>query len=106
MNLDTKIEVSVGCVNFLTDEVETLRKQNEKLMIEKRIVDRFLTLTESIQPRNSAVGYGTDQMWQAKREIEEAINKKQKQEQEEPKDSPAPPPVSNEFVAQGCEKFN
>lgn len=80
MNLDTKVKVSVGCVNYLTNEVETLRKQNHEMGIENRIIHRFLNLVESINHKGSIVGYGEDKMWDAKREIAAAIEEAKKQE--------------------------
>lgn len=73
MNLDTKVEVSVGCLNYLTGEVESLRKQNRELVIKVELTDRFLRLTESIQPRGNNTGFGPDLLWQAKQEIEKAV---------------------------------
>lgn len=34
MRLDTEINVAVGCVNYLIEEVETLRKRVRELQIE------------------------------------------------------------------------
>ncbi|MEN0059587.1 MAG: hypothetical protein AAGB31_12180 [Bdellovibrio sp.] len=83
MNLDTKIEISVGCVEWMQKEIDTLRKQNELLNIEKRVVDRFLTLTESISRPVVGYGIGDNRLWQAKKEIEEAISKKKLEESED-----------------------
>lgn len=77
MNLETKVEVTIGCLNFLTAEVETLRQENKELKIENEAINRFLSLTESIQPKSKSAWNGTDLLWQAKREIKEAISAKE-----------------------------
>lgn len=76
MRLDTEIKVAVGCVNYLIEEIETLRKRTRELQIENDAYNRIIKMTESIHPKNNLVGYGEDRLWQAKKEIEEAINKK------------------------------
>lgn len=73
MNLDEKVSVSVGCLNYLTSEVEGLRRQNEMMGIENRTINRFLNFAESIQPKSNNVGCSVDSLWQAKREIDQAI---------------------------------
>jgi regulator of replication initiation timing len=79
LNLDAKIEVSVGCVEYLTKEVENLRQENKMLRIENTAINRFLTLIESITPKNQSIGYGEDRLWQAKREIENAVESVEKE---------------------------
>lgn len=68
MTKDTKISVSIGLTDYLVGEVEQLRRQNELLSAEKRIVDNFFSMINRIgdQPR---IGYGEDRLWQAKKEI-------------------------------------
>lgn len=68
MNRDTKIEVSVGCTEFLVTEVELLRRQNEILSAEKRIVDNFFELVNRLDGKQRP-GYGEDRLYQAKKEI-------------------------------------
>lgn len=82
MNSDTKVKVKIGCLEYLTQEVEGLRKSNEILKIENKIINRFLNFAESIKPQNNCIGYGEDKLWQAKKEIEAAI-KEVKTEQSE-----------------------
>ena len=74
MNLDTKIEVSVGCTNFLVSEIESLRRQNEILTAEKNVMEGFFSLIDRLGAKPS-VGFGSDQLWQAKQEIEKAKSK-------------------------------
>lgn len=69
---DQKISVSVGCTDFLLDEIENLRDQNRILSAEKRVMDNFFNLVARIgQPLTQ--GYGEDKLWQAKQEINQAI---------------------------------
>ena len=72
MNKDLKIQISLGCANFLTEEVEQLRRKNEILSAEKRIVDNFFNMINRLGDRPSQ-GYGEDLLWQAKREIASAV---------------------------------
>ena len=78
MNKDQKISVSIGCTDFLVNEVETLRRQNEVLCAEKRVVDNFFGLVNRLGNVQS-VGYGTDMLWQAKKEIASATQAAQPQ---------------------------
>lgn len=72
--LDTKIEVSVGCTNFLVNEVETLRRKNELLLAKTSVMDNFFGLVNRLGDAQRT-GYGEDQLWQAKKEIEAATQK-------------------------------
>lgn len=74
MSKETKIEISVGCTDFLVNEVETLRRQNEVLSAEKRIMDNFFGMIHRLGDKPSQ-GYSQDQLWQAKKEIAEAFEK-------------------------------
>ena len=77
MNTETKIEVSAGCTEYLVREVETLRRQNELLNAENRVMNNFFSLVDRLQGKPS-IGYGEDRLWQAKKEIE-AANQKARQ---------------------------
>ena len=68
---DTKIEIAVGCVDFLVLEIETLRNQKAILNSQVDVMNNFFNLVDRIgdKPRS---GYGEDHLYQAKREIEEA----------------------------------
>lgn len=68
---DLKIKVSIGCADYLVGEIETLRRENELLRAEKRIVDSFFKMFDRMGdlPRT---GMAEDRMWQAKKEIESA----------------------------------
>lgn len=82
MNLDTKIEVSYGLVDWMQKEITSLRNTNKDLGSHVALTERFLNFAESIHPRSNSVGYGEDRMYQAKREIEEAVAKKQREQAE------------------------
>lgn len=71
LNKSTKIEVSVGCTEFLISEVESLRRQNEILRAEKNVMDNFFSLVNRLEGKPSQ-GYGSDLLWDAKKEIREA----------------------------------
>lgn len=71
MNKEQKIAISVGCTDFLVSEVESLRRQNELLSAEKRVVDNFFGMINRLGDKPSQ-GYSQDMLYQAKREIEES----------------------------------
>jgi len=68
---DNKITVSTGCTDYLVGEVESLRRQNEVLGAQMRVVDSFFGMINRLGDKPS-LGYGEDRLWQAKREIREA----------------------------------
>lgn len=72
MNKDQKISISIGCTDFLVNEVESLRRQNELLSAEKRIVDNFFGMINRLNGPSSQ-GYSQDMLFQAKKEIREAM---------------------------------
>jgi len=72
-NKDQKIQVSVGCTDFLISEVESLRRQNELQGAQLRIVDNFFGMINRIGDKPSQ-GFGTDPFWQAKQEIRKATD--------------------------------
>ncbi len=72
-NTNQKIQVSVGCTDFLVGEVETLHRQNELQGAQLRIVENFFSMVNRLEGKPSQ-GYGEDRLWQAKREIEDATN--------------------------------
>lgn len=74
MNNDGKIKISKGCAEYLIEEVDRLRKENELLGVENRVMNNFFTLVERIGPDRSQ-SYTEDLLFQAKREIAEAIKK-------------------------------
>jgi len=71
---ETQITINAGCADFLITEIESLRRQNEILIAEKRIVDGFFNMVDRLQGKPSQ-GYGEDRLWQAKKEIREAKEK-------------------------------
>ncbi len=71
MNLDTKIEIATGCTEYLVREVETLRRNNELLSAENKVMNNFFSLVNRLEGKSS-IGYGEDRLWQAKKEIEAA----------------------------------
>lgn len=75
LSSDTKVEVSVGCVKFLEEEVTRLRQQNELLSAENQVMNKFFDMVGRLGPKPSQC-YGEDRLWEAKKEIEEAIEKK------------------------------
>lgn len=79
MNSDSKIQVSVGCTEYLVKEVETLRRSNELLGAQMNVVDNFFSMVNRLGDTGK-VGYGTDQLWQAKKEIEAATAKARAEE--------------------------
>lgn len=84
MTLDTKIEVSVGCAEWMQKEIESLRSENEKLLIKTELTERFLKLTESISRPVVGYGIGEDRLWQAKKEIHEAKARIERVEKDRP----------------------
>lgn len=71
---ETRITVSVGCTDYLVDQVESLRRQNEVLSAEKRIVDNFFGMINRLEGKQPQ-GYSQDQLSQAKQEIKSATEK-------------------------------
>lgn len=71
--MEQKISISMGCIDWLVREVETLRRQNELLSSETRVMNNFFSMVERLNGPRS-VGYGEDRLWQAKKEIEQAKN--------------------------------
>lgn len=76
MNKDTKIEISVGCCEYLLNEVKNLREDKKYLSVKSEVMDNFFNLINNISPKNN-IGYSEDLLWQAKKEIEAAIYKKE-----------------------------
>lgn len=74
MKLDTKIQISAGCTEYLVREVETLRRNNEVLSAENKVMNNFFSLVNRLEGK-SPIGYGEDRLWQAKKEIEAATVK-------------------------------
>jgi len=72
MNKDMKIQVSVGCTDFLVSEVERLRRQNEIQGAQLHIVEHFFGMVNRLDGKPSQ-GFSPDQLYQAKCEIESAI---------------------------------
>lgn len=70
-DLDKKISVSIGCTNFLVNEVESLRRQNELMGAQLAVVNSFFGMIERLGSPKSQ-GYSQDQLFQAKKEIREA----------------------------------
>lgn len=75
INSDTKIEVKLGCANYLIDEVERLRSENRELQIETGAYKRILRLIEVLAPERGGICSGSDLLWQAKNEVCEGIKK-------------------------------
>ena len=78
-NKDSKVEISVGCVQFLEEEVTRLRRENELIGTENRVINNFFALIDRVGAKPSQ-GYGEDKFWQARKEIEEAMAKKQNED--------------------------
>lgn len=69
--MEEKIELSVGCVEWMQKEIEQLRRQNELLSAKQSVVDSFFSMVDRLGEKQR-VGYGEDRLWQAKKEIEAA----------------------------------
>jgi len=72
MSSDTKVTVTKGCLEYLVQEIESLRLQNRLMSAENQVINRFLNIFERLGP-TPTVGYAEDKLWQAKREIEKAL---------------------------------
>ena len=66
-----KVKIETGMVEFLISEVELLRRQNEILSAENKVINNFFSMVDRLGPKQS-VGYAEDKLWQAKREYEDA----------------------------------
>lgn len=71
--MESKVEVSVGCMEFLISEVEKDRKKIEILSAENRVMNNFFNLVNRIGDQKH-VGFEEDRLWQAKKEFEAAKN--------------------------------
>lgn len=72
VNRDLKIEVSIGCVEYLQEEIKRLRKRDEILTAENRVMESFFNMFDRIGPKR-AYGASEDRFWQAQKEIKEAV---------------------------------
>jgi hypothetical protein len=72
MSKETKILISKGCTDFLIQEIDSLRSINDRQSAQLQIVNGFFNLIDRLGDK-SRQGYGTDDLWQAKREIDEAV---------------------------------
>ncbi len=70
--MEQKILISTGCTNFLVNEVESLRRQNELLSAKTQVMDSFFGMINRLGAPMTQ-GYSQDQLYQAKKEIKEAI---------------------------------
>jgi len=70
--LDNKIEITVGCAEFLTQEVTRNRRDLELLGAENRVMNNFFGMIDRIGDKSGG-SCSPDQFYQARREIEEAI---------------------------------
>ena len=74
MNLNRKIELTVGCTDYLVSEVESQRRQIKILSAENKVMNNFFKLVDRLEGKPSQA-YGEDRLWQAKKEIKEAVDK-------------------------------
>lgn len=72
VNKDTKITISVGCVEYLIEEVESKRKRVELLSIETHVMNNFFNMVNKLAPPPDR-GYSPDDLYQAKKEFGEAV---------------------------------
>ena len=87
MKSDTKVSIKIGCLEWMQREIEELRKANQLMRVELNALNRVLVLTESISPKTQTVGYGEDMLWQAKKDIEAAINEYEADQRKQARDS-------------------
>lgn len=71
MNKETKIEVSLGCTDFLIEEIEALRRKNDLLSAQMGVVNNFFGMIDRLGGKVGS-GYSEDYLWQAKKEIKDA----------------------------------
>jgi len=74
VNSDSKIEIKIGCADYLLKEVESLRAEKRIADAQLSVMNNFFELVGRIgdKPR---VGYGEDDLYRAKREISDAKEK-------------------------------
>ena len=75
VNKEQKIEVSIGSMDFLVNEVTQNRRQIEVLSAENKVMNNFFIMFDRMGPPK-VQGYGTDNFREAKKEFEDAVNKK------------------------------
>ncbi len=75
--MEETVIVKVGCVDFLVQEVESLRQQNKIQAAQLQVMDGFFNMIDRLGAPKSQ-GYSEDKLWQAKREIQTAkeLNRK------------------------------
>lgn len=73
MQLHDRVQISIGCLEWMQREIQTLRSENKDLKIEINAINRVLTLTEEIRKPSQGFGMSEDRFYQAKKEIQEAI---------------------------------
>lgn len=74
---DTKVKIEVGALEYTISEVERLRRDNELLGVENRVMHSFFKLIDAVVPQK-AVGYGEDKLWMAKKSLRVAIEEYEK----------------------------
>lgn len=70
--MEHKLLISKGCLDWLVGEVEKLRKQNELMGAQLSVMDNFFSILDRVGPKRSQ-GYEEDRLYQAKKEIREAL---------------------------------
>ena len=74
--MEETVIVKVGCVDFLVQEVESLRQQNKIQAAQLQVMDGFFNMIDRLGAPKSQ-GYSEDKLWQAKREIQtKELNRK------------------------------
>jgi len=76
-NKDKKINITIGCVDFLINEVTQIRKQNELLSVENRVMNNFFAMIDRLGAPKTQ-GYGTDFFWEVKKEFKKAVSETEK----------------------------
>ena len=72
--MEEKINIKIGCADYLVNEVESLRDQNKLLGVQVEVMNSFFNLIDRIGDTKKQ-GYSEDRLYQAKREIREAKEK-------------------------------
>lgn len=73
MNPHIKISIPLGAAKYLEETVEKLRREVDLLRTEVQVSRNFFSLIDRLEGKKR-IGYEEDQFWQAKKDIQEAID--------------------------------